>query len=422
MSGEAPEKLVEPDADPVERAADRLRRVASCATAALLLLSWPLWTGRPGWPRVPFLMANVTVPVFAEKGLAVALLAGVAGTGLARRWRPWFAVSLVSLIVLAGGDQHRFQPWSYQYAMTGLVLAALPGKQGLRYARWWFAALYLHSGLSKLDVSFCDELGLDFLKTALASQGIDPLGWGRGRRTAAVLLMPAGEIAVAAALAFSNWRRIGRIGAAVLHGTLIVILGPLGLDHSAIVLAWNAAMLIEVWIAFGPDLTTLPEPRPSRWGKWRSAPVQIVFWTGVVLPIGERWEFFDAWPSHALYASHVGRVLVSVHESELEEWPEEVRRHLRMSGAQPWKVLNLTEWSREVRGTPIYPQRRAGIGLAEALAARYRGRLIRVVVLGPANRWTGIRRREVAVGLDAIRALGDRYWLNAHPINGSSCP
>jgi hypothetical protein len=140
---------------------------------------------------------------------------------------------------------------------------------------------------------------------------------------------------------------------------------------------------------------------------------------GVLLPLGERWGWFDAWPSHALYASHVGRVTVWLHESELSGYPESVRRHVAAGAGQgPWRRLDLTGWSREVRGTPVYPQDRAGVGLAEGLAARYgaRGRgLVRVVVSGPADRWTGARRSVEAVGLVAIHRLGDRYLVNAHP-------
>ena len=92
-----------------------------------------------------------------------------------------------------------------------LLIAALPSGEGLRYARWWFVALYLHSGLSKLDVSFCDELGLVFLRhgrraVRLRSRRRWPEEW----RIAAILAMPVWEIAVAVALAVPRGRRFGQ--------------------------------------------------------------------------------------------------------------------------------------------------------------------------------------------------------------------
>jgi hypothetical protein len=407
-----------------DRAGARLRRIAAAATAGMLLLSWPLWLDGGEVPRVPFLsLAGKTDwPPAVSWVLFAGLVGATALAGAARTWRPWFAASVGLFVVLVLRDQHRFQPWVYQYAMTLLLLAALPGGEGLRYVRWWFVALYAHSGLSKLDVSFRDELGQVFLRAAIGPLGFDPRGWPPAWRSAAVLAMPAAELGVAVMLAVPGLRAVGRVGAAVLHLLLILILGPLGLGHSTIVLVWNAAMLAEVWVAFGAGPEGEREGHP--WHAWLVVPVKLVFWAGVLLPFGERWGCWDAWPSHALYASHVGRVSVWLHESELPEYPAGVRGHVASGqGDGPWRRLDLTGWCRGERGTPVYPQVRACLGLAEGLAARYGGRgLVRVVVFGPADRWTGSRRSAEAVGLDAIRRLGDDYTLNAHPAGTSRRP
>jgi hypothetical protein len=398
--------------EPADRVVDRIRRAVAVATAVMVVLSWPLWTGGGEVPRVPFAPIVARLGPWADTVAAVVMLGGIGGTACAGRWRPWFGVGLGALAWLVAGDQHRFQPWAYQFAMTGLFAATRPSPLGLRLARWWFVALYAHSALSKLDVSFVDGLGLLFLRTALAPAGLDPAAWPATWRVVGVLALPAGEMAVATALAVWPDRRVGRIGAAALHLALLGILGPFGLGHSTIVLAWNVAMLAEVWIAFaGP-------PGPSPWAIARPASVVVLglFAAGIVLPFGERWGVFDIWPSHALYASHVERLDVYLHDSERDAWPAELRLHLDTEGEAPWRRVNLTDWSRALRGTPVYPQNRATLGLAEALAARYRVRLVRVVAFGPAERWTGRRDRVEAVGRDAIRTLGSRSWLNAHPV------
>jgi hypothetical protein len=175
-------------------------------------------------------------------------------------------------------------------------------------------------------------------------------------------------------------------------------------------------MLAEVWIAFGPDLRRRPEAgRVER----ASAPGWLArgaFLVGVVLPLGERSGYCDAWPAHALYASHVERTDVFLHEDELSTYPPEVVRHVRATGPGPWRRLDLTGWSRSVRGVPVNPQARACNGLAEALAARYGDHhLIRVVQWGRADRWTGRRTQVALMGFEEIRRQGDRYRLNAHP-------
>jgi hypothetical protein len=383
----------------------------------MLGLSWPLWVEGPnGFPRVPF-VARFPRPAGAVSWALFALLLGsiaTAAAGLA--WRRSFAVSLVVLTFLVLGDQHRFQAWVYQFAMVALLLATLPEADAPALVRGWCIATYAYSGLSKLDASFCHELGARFLEAACRPLGLDCLAWPAAARNLAILAMPAGELLVAAALAVPSTRRLGRAAAVVLHVALIAILGPSGLGHSTIVLVWNAAMLAEVWIAFDP---ALDRPGEDRGASWVSPPGWIgrgALLAGVLLPLGERSGYCDAWPGHALYASHVERTEVLVHEDEVESYPAELRRHVGAPGTGPWRRLDLTGWSRAARGVPAYPQARACNGLAEALAARYGDRrLIRVVQWGRADRWTGKRTRVDLFGLDAIRRQGDRYRLNAHP-------
>jgi hypothetical protein len=393
-----------------------LLRVVALSTLGMLLLSWPLWVERGDFPRVPFLKG---VPQ-ASPGISLVLFGiavlTVGATGLVPRRGGWFAASLGPLTILVVQDQHRFQPWAYQYAVTGLLLTTLRPRTGLRYARWWIVSLYIHSGLSKLDGSFHDELGTVFLATILRILHVEPSTVPELWRQVLIMAMPLFELVVAIALLVPRTRRLGVVGATGIHLILIVILGPLGLGHSAIVLVWNAAMLTEVWIAFGPEPAESAEAGTSKGIGWLELGIKGLFWAGVLLPLVERWELFDAWPSHALYASHVERLDVFLHESELEAYPVVVRRHLTPTEDGPWHRLNLTAWSRELRGTPVYPQNRACLGLAEALAARYGVRgLVRVVLLGPTDQWTGRRASRERIGLEAIRQEGDRFLLNAHP-------
>jgi hypothetical protein len=178
----------------------------------------------------------------------------------------------------------------------------------------------------------------------------------------------------------------------------------------------------EVWVVFHPDLASGPEPDRTRASTVAGWAVRGLFLIGILLPLGEPWGYCDAWPAHALYASHVERTDVFLHEDQLGLYPAEVRRHVLagVPGAGPWRRLDLTGWSRAARGVPVYPQARVCNGLAEALAARYGERgLIRVVQWGRAYRWTGRRNRVSLLGLEEIRGHAARYWLNAHPARWS---
>jgi len=383
----------------------------------MLLMSWPLWVDVSEIPRVPFVRGISQIEGAAAWGVFALLVASVGYFATAAHWRLAYAVSLVLLTFLVLGDQHRFQPWAYQYLVSGLLLAGLPCGTGVAFARFWFVSLYVHSGLSKLDVSFHHEMGGLFLATLAGLLGLDPASWPSAVRTAAILAMPAGEILVAGALLVPSTRRVGLAGATVMHLTLVAVLGPLGLGHSPIVLVWNIAMLLEVWAAFGGRAEPVRKWSMGAPGR-RPLGVAVVFAfvAGILLPFGERRGVFDAWPSHALYASHVERLHVDLHESSLGDFPAGVRRNAFPLPDGAWHRLDLTGWSRQIRGTPVYPANRAGLGLAEHLAARYGERtLVRVILFGNADRFTGGRPRTELIGLDAIRTQGGRYRINARP-------
>ncbi|WP_435006671.1 MauE/DoxX family redox-associated membrane protein [Tundrisphaera lichenicola] len=323
------------------------------------------------------------------------------------------AASCIVLMSEVAGDQNRLQPWGYQYLVIGLGLVAFPQADAFRLARLYAISLYFYSGLSKFDVSFVDELGPTFLTAGLAPIGLNPGLWGNIARTSAILAMPAIEILIAVGLVFESTRRAALIGALGLHATLIGILGPWNLDHSTNVLIWNGALFCQDLVLFGNDRIAIPiEPG----GRIRHHGLNLLHACVIIFPVGERFGLYDSWPSHALYASHCERTEVYLAEAALDQFSKAVLRHVAESTDGTWCKLDLTGWSREIRGTPLYPQGRVGSGLAEALATGQTGPLpVRVLQWSRANPWNGQRTLVECLGLRAIRRRGDRFWINAHP-------
>jgi hypothetical protein len=136
----------------------------------------------------------------------------------------------------------------------------------------------------------------------------------------------------------------------------------------------------------------------------------------MILPAGERLGLCDAWPAYALYASHCERADVYLHEDELERFPEPIRQRLDPAGSGNWRRLDLTGWSRDIRGTPVYPSARIGFAVGEFLEVRYGGlQPVRVVLWGRASVLEGRRSRDESIGLRAIRSRAGRFLINAHP-------
>jgi hypothetical protein len=380
-------------------------------------LSWPLWLDRDDFPRVPFVGSWNGLPSWLTWVVLGAIGATLVSAAIGRAWRWMMGLSLGLLAIEVLGDQNRLQPWVYQYLLIGSGLVAFPVGTSLRLARLYAISLYLYSGFSKLDVSFVRELGPTFLASGLSPLGLSSDGWPAGARALAILAMPAFEIAIAIGLAFASTQRVALIGAIGLHSALLFLLGPWNLGHSPNVLVWNGSMIVEDLLLFWcPTIRVEGEAAMPRLGLLARLLASFYF----VFPLGERFGLSDSWPSHALYASHCERTEVYLHEDDLERFPEAIRRRVAGTGEGPWRRLDLTGWSRDVRGTPIYPQGRVGNGMAESLADGPGGpNPVRVIQWGRADAWDGRRDRVECLGLRAIRRRGDRYAINAHPSTSS---
>ena len=388
------------------------------ATLTMIALSWPLWLDGGEFPRVPFVGWWPEVPGWVSRPTLGAISIGLVLASIGPAWRVALSAALVLVGVEVIGDQSRLQPWVYQFELIGLALVLAPGPVALRLARIYAISLYAYSGLSKLDPSFASELGPVFLGSALRPFGIAPEGWPGPIRVAAVLAMPAWEIAVAAGLVFGRSRRVALLGAIAQHAALLAILGPWGLRHSAIVLIWNAAMIAEDVLLFGPRGGSSPGSGPAS----LSARVAVaIFGIAVGWPSIERLGLCDSWPGHALYASHAERAEVSIHEEDADRLPPGARERLGPADFEGWRRLDLTAWSRAARGVPAYPQARVGLGVAEALSATPGlTRPVRVVLWGRASLRDGGRERAECVGLAAMRRREGRFAINARPSPGQA--
>lgn len=398
-------------AAPIDPGSATFRRVAVASTLLLLAGSWPLWAeGGAGaglrFPRVPFVAGLPALPGL-RWGLVLALGVGLLGRG----WR----AGLVVASLLAGyavlRDQNRLQPWLGQFLADAAVLVLATGPRAVPLLRALAIALYFWSGVSKLDASFVRELGPAFLDAGLGLAGRSAANWPWEIRAGAILLMPAWEVAVAIGLARARTRRLALAGAIAQHAALVAVLGPWALDQSPNVLVWNAAMIARDLALFGrAGPTAIVGPRT--WGDRLALAVVVAL---VALPAGEPWGWWDAWPSHALYASHTGRADVLIHEDDAGLLPPSVRARLGPGDPAGYRRLDLTGWSRDELGTPIYPQNRVRLAVAASLAGGVPTfRPVVAVEWDPAGRLNG--RRPVPqrwVGGRAIRARAGRERFGA---------
>jgi hypothetical protein len=391
-----------------------------------------VWFGtNPTFPQVPLVSWFIECPTWwdcAVSGLMFLSLAsfllGPAGWRDRRIASLTFASSYVMAVLL---NQHRLQPWACEFCILVLVIDLLPPIKAVPCLRLIVASIYLHSGLSKLDVTFLTTHGEAFVSVITNAVGWDFASAPLGVRRAFVAMLPLGEILVAVGLLLAKTRRLAKWVSVAMHLGLFWILGPWGLGHKPGVLIWNLYFIVQNLVLFHSDRTVPSSDRAST-KSWQQKIGYGFVAVVTLLPFLEPFGWYDHWPAWAVYASRPERVRVYVVENRVADLPAEIQKFVSdddppadaverfFAGKSALKRLRIDQWSLETLAVPIYPEDRFQIGVALALAERYGlGEDLRVEIDGPANRWTGERSRTILEGEEQIREAAGQFLFNALP-------
>jgi hypothetical protein len=408
-----------------------MTRVLCLFTAVLVGCTWRLWSGQQVFPQVPLVAAAVHLPRWIDGLSGIVLLSSLlGGAALASRpaaRRSSLSVALLCLLTLWLTDQHRLQPWAYHFALAAWILAFFPAPNRLPWLRLLMVSVYVYSALSKFDARFLQTHGVLFLEAAVQLTGrqVDPAM--RESLAHGALLLPLGELGTGVLLAVRGLRPLGLVAAAVLHLTLITLLGPWGLDHRWGVLVWNVSFLTQVLLLFRPagHRASTAGPLTQRW--WQSddrasriALVPILL--ALLLPLAEPLGLWDSWLSWGLYSTRAEKVEIYIAQDAVRHLPAPVRPYCDRADAV-WVRLAMDRWSLETLQAPIYPHPRfeLGVGLAVIECLPPTERRVMVVERSSPNRRTGLATSRHWDGDVQLGQLADRYRWNSQP-RRPSCP
>ncbi|MEM7477374.1 MAG: hypothetical protein AAF483_20510 [Planctomycetota bacterium] len=406
-----------------------MRRWSALSAFALIAVTYPLWISAPetdSFPQIPLFESLTAVPIWID-WIALAML--LLGWLMIARKPGWVGPSfvLVTAVLLVLLNQHRLQPWHYQLTIFATIFFFPGAELRQRLFRWIVASIYLYSALGKLDFEFLHTVGMKFVDAML-----DPIGGADqvsgSVQTILVLSMPAVEFLVGFGVLWRRTRRIAGVLACLMHLGLIVLLSPLGLDHSLGVLLWNVhfigvAILIFVLPKVKPrsdskeEAERNPKPTSSEPARRVSPSLlpKLLLAPVVFLPLLERFGLWDHWPSWALYAPHSSRVTVEVAYNTSDRLPENLQPLMpEETETQLWVRVPLDEWSLRELGVPIYPQARFQAGVSRVLAERFQSPFeIRATLLGSAARLDGKRLRKEFAGSREINKIESEFWFGS---------
>ena len=243
--------------------------------------------------------------------------------------------------------------------------------------------------------------------------------WPEAVRWSVTAAIPVFELLIAFGLSWQRTRGGAVIGAAIMHIALLMALGPFGHGHRPGVLIWNVFFLVQNWWLFHRtgrvqhDVAGIPQSGVNPIGNSFS---RLVVFAAMFWPSLESFELCDHWPAWAVYAAKPERVTVFVHATELAKLPVNLKQYLEdQQILDEWHPLRIDRWSLDTVYSPIYPQDRFQVGVALGLVSNLELNQIRVVIAGPANRWTGKRAVHEYIGLESVNTLADSFRCGARP-------
>lgn len=406
-----------------------LARLLAVGLLALVAATWKLWTPQDVFPQVPLIRAACDWPGWFD-WVCLSVLVASSLTLLLVARRGWWgraaciamAVSLAGFFVL---DQHRLQPWAWQFFLLAVLLSLADDNTARRGWRWLVIGIYFWSAVSKLDYTFFHEQGpalLGGLKQAIGLRGM-PNRWTEALDIAGSVGIVLGELGVAVLLAWPRARWLGLWTATIMHVTLLAALGPFGLNHSLGVLLWNVFFIAQNWLLFREaaashlpssdtdfvqvrswlrDLVIWPSSRPNRLALG-------VITAAMTWPVLEPFGYCDHWQAWAVYSARAENCFFKLKDTRGVDARDIAHRFF-------YSWLDMGNWSLRALGVPMNPQARIQIGVAIAFCDRFDMNEPEMFRGAVANRWTGEHHRATTLnGVEEIDAESECFIWNARP-------
>jgi hypothetical protein len=391
----------------------RFQRIWALGQLCLMAATYRLWWRSDEFPAVP-MRELPSFGLFTDRLVVLLVAASLAWIALARRpRRSAFVLVAVGLAFLFFVNQHRLQPWAYQNVLYSTAFACFTVQAARRWVSAVAISVYCYSAIGKFDYQFLHTVGQDFVSIALGPPGSPP----SALRLGLAAMLPVAELAIAIGLMCPPSRRVAGVAAILMHGSLLVALGPWMLGHSSGVVGWNVLLIVQSWFLFvtpvQPGVITqqaINDNEPSPVGRRFATAVLVV---ALLMPMAERMSYWDHWLSWSLYSPHTSRVELEVHETSLSDLPETAQPFvLNDDDNDGWQRVALDQWSLERLGVPIYPQARFQLGLVLDLMRYERvASGLRIKLKSVSNRLNGTRDERWLQGAKEISSAAKDYWL-----------
>ena len=322
----------------------------------LMMVTWPLWWGNSSFPVIP-LINSLSLPIVADRivvGIVLTMCILVAGSAGDRRWdRIVRTAGLAAALMLCVSNQHRLQAWHWLFVL-GLGASLFRSENGLQLLRSALASIYVCSALSRMAPIAHHGMSAAIVDQLLWMIGVKPEVVAGSRGEILCHGLNIGELGVGLLLLLPKSRRCGILSAMLLHGTLLLALGPLGLGHHPAVSVWNICFLCLIPVAFSGPVNASPSLQTGQ--RWSFRAATLFVW---LFPLSGLFGIADNWPAWQLYSTRPETWTLRIKEADVRYLDNHIQKFVsEPAPLDDWVVVRLDRWSLAERESPIYPEDR----------------------------------------------------------------
>jgi hypothetical protein len=299
---------------------------------------------------------------------------------------------LAAGLILCLSNQHRLQAWHWLF-LLGLGASLFKPEHGLQLLRSILASVYVCSALSRMSPTAHQGMSAAIVDQLLRMLGFVSEATIESRGEFLCHAFNFSELAIGVLLMLPKLRRYGILSAMLLHASLLLALGPVGLRHHPAVLIWNVCFLCLIPVVFsGPVAGSQPSPTGQR----RSYRAALFFvW---MFPLSGLFGISDNWPAWQLYSTRPETWTLQIQEADVRYLDQRLRLYVsKPAPLDDWVVVKLDRWSLAETGSPVYPQGRFQKDLIRRVLSTFPAEAVIRIDISEPERWFWWRRNHRTV-------------------------
>jgi hypothetical protein len=314
-----------------------------------IYLSLSLWYGEsrefflvPMFDNLPLNIGNI-----GDMTLFIALLVSLI-MGVFYHKKYLLGSVLLFMILLFLQDLTRVQAWSYQYFLTFAVLFIdwkKPNKILIPTLQLILIFTYFWSGIQKLNPHYVANVH-PFLFTTF--DWLEPFGNNPKFGYVSAVF----ELLIGLGLYFRKTQRITLILAIGMHLSILVIIGPLGLDWNEIVYPWNFVMIFSLPILFWNTTKTKEVETEKNPFLYLGSRVLIILIIGI-LPVFNLFTRFPETISMTMYNGATSEISVYYQGDEIPNCIPKVTQE-DIYPTRLGNQISLDDWGIDELNVPVY--------------------------------------------------------------------